>query len=235
MHAALSVLFRWLQQHRRVANNPCVGIWHPGPPPARDRVLSDAEIKKFWIAVDKIGGPYGAAFKVLLLTGARFAEVVGMHREEVGSDGVWTIPGERTKNHRPHTLPLPPLARQIIDSLPVVEGSYVFTLNGKKPINGFSRMKATIDEQLSELPRWVLHDLRRTAASGMQRLGIGDAVIERALNHISGVYRGVAGTYQRDPLTNEVRAALLRWSKHVDALVSSETADKVVRLDKRRR
>jgi hypothetical protein len=103
--------------------------------------------------------------------------------------------------------------------VPLVQGSpYVFTLDGKRPISGFSRAKARLDAHMVGVPAFVLHDVRRSVASGMQRLGISDAVIERALNHLSGVYRGVAGTYQRDPLTEPMREAFLRWSHHVSNL-----------------
>ncbi|MGB8632384.1 MAG: hypothetical protein WCD69_23920, partial [Xanthobacteraceae bacterium] len=66
---------------------------------------------------------------------------------------------------------------------------------------------------------WVVHDLRRTAASGMQRLKVRSEAIERALNHISGSVRGVAGIYQRDPMTEEVAEALEKWSAHVHRVV----------------
>jgi integrase len=234
LHAALSVLFRYLQRHRRVVNNPCVGVWRPGAPPARDRVLSDAEVKVFWNAADKMP-LYGPLLKILLLTGCRLNEVVGMRGEELTEHGaVWVIPKERTKNHRPHTLPLPKLARDIIASVPAVEGGYIFSLSGK-PLSTFSKMKAALDEAMGHVPPWRLHDLRRTAASGMQRLGVRVEIVERALNHISGSFRGVAGTYQRDPLTNDVRDALERWARHIAGLASPEQTEKIVSLSKRKR
>ena len=228
VHAALSVLFRYLLRRRRVAINPCVGVWRPSAPAARDRVLSDAEVKTFWSVADKLA-IYGPLLKVLLLTGCRLNEVVGMCREELSEDGtVWTIPKTRTKNHLAHTVPLPKLARDIIASVPAVEGGYVFSLSGNL-LSGFSKMKTKLDEAMGDVPPWRLHDLRRTAASGMQRLGIRVEVVERALNHISGSFRGVAGTYQRDPLTGDVRDALERWAKHISGLVAGQD-NKVVKM-----
>ena len=59
LHAALSVLFRWLLQRRKVTSNPCVGVWHPGAPPARERTLTENEQRWFWKACDQIGWPFG--------------------------------------------------------------------------------------------------------------------------------------------------------------------------------
>lgn len=235
MHAALSVLFRWLLRQRRIAINPCIGVWHPGPPPARDRVLSDPELKAFWHATGTAGPVYGALLKILLLTGARLNEVVGMRRDELNEDGtVWMIPGTRTKNHLAHTLPLPELAREIIAGVPAVEGAHVFSIDGAGPVNGFSKMKDALDAAMGDVPAWRLHDLRRTCASGMQRLGIRAEVIERALNHISGSFGGVAGIYQRDPMSADVRDALERWAAHVAGVVAEKPATNVVSMPRKR-
>jgi integrase len=231
VHAALSVLFRWALQRRKVAVNPCVGVWHPGAPPARERVLTDAEIAKFWAAADAVGQPFSAALKLLLLTGARRSEVAGMRYDEL-SDGVWTIPGNRTKNHRAHALPLPPLAREIIATVPRIESKngFVFTTTGTTPVSGWSKTKRALDAAMgAEVKPWRLHDLRRTTASGMSRLGVRSEVVERCLNHVSGHFGGIAGVYQVDPLSDEVRAALLRWSQHVLGLVAGKS-DKIVKL-----
>jgi hypothetical protein len=117
LFAALSSFFSWALKRRRITVNPCVGVFKPPAPPARERVLSDAEIATFWQACDAVSVPFGAMFQILLLTGARLREVAGMRREEL-ADGVWTIPGNRTKNGRALSLTLPPLALRIIDGLP---------------------------------------------------------------------------------------------------------------------
>src|SRR5207248_1252419 len=97
------------------------------------------------------------------------------------------IPSTRTKNHRAHPVPLPPLASEIIVGAPRVEGGYVFTTTGHSPISGWSKAKRALDEAMGDgVPPWRIHDLRRSFASGLQRLGVRVEVIERALNHISG-------------------------------------------------
>lgn len=91
--------------------------------------------------------------------------------------------------------------------------------------SGWSKAKAALDEKLGEsVAPWRVHDLRRTCASGMQRLGVRVEIIERALNHVSGSFRGVAGVYRRDPMTAEVKDALNRWARHVMALVGGRKA-----------
>ena len=111
----------------------------PGPPPARRRALSDAEVRWFWRGCDGLGAPYGPLLQFLLLAGARLDEVTGMLRRELGEYGAtWTVPGERAKNHRPNLLPLPALARDIVAGAPRISGTdLVFTRTGKV-LTGFS-------------------------------------------------------------------------------------------------
>jgi integrase len=136
MGAALSKLFSWLVEHRKIAINPAVGMYKPKAPQARDRVLSEAEITWFWQACDTLGEPSASLLKLLLLTGCRRGEVAGMMPGELSEDGtIWTIPGARTKNGRQHVVYLPPLAREIIDAVSRVEGKagYLFTTTGRSP------------------------------------------------------------------------------------------------------
>lgn len=224
LHAALSIVFSWLLRERRVTANPCVGVWRPGPPPPRERVLTDAEIVAFWQACDRFGPPYGALFKLLLLTGCRLREAAHMTRGEiVGS--VWTIPGGRTKNHRALTLPLPPMALELIGSVPAIgKGDYVFSYDGVRPLNDFSYTKKALDAAMAEiagraLPEFRLHDLRRTFASGLAALGIALPVIEKLLNHVSGSFGGIVGVYQKHEYAAEKAEALQRWAAHVAGLI----------------
>jgi integrase len=232
IHVALNSFFAWARRQRRVTVNPCAGVWHPTAPPARDRVLSDAEIIKYWAATNSVEQPFRAGLRLLLLTGCRLNEVAGMRRDELGDDGTWTIPGTRTKNHRPHVVPLSPLMREIIATVPVIEGGFVFTTTGRSAVSGWSKIKTALDSKMgSGVPAWRLHDLRRTAATGMAELGIAPHVVEAVLNHISGARAGVAGIYNRAIYAEEKRTALERWSAHVLGLVSGKPT-KVVALRK---
>ena len=162
-----------------------------------------------------------------------------MTRDELTAAGVWTIPSARTKNHRPLSLPLPALTQQIIAALPVIESAaaFVFTTNGRTPVSGFSRAKRKLDAAMKSaghvVPEFRLHDLRRTAATGMAALGVALPVIEKVLNHISGSFAGIVSVYQKHEYAAEKAEALARWSQHVQGLVTDRT--NVVTLTKPRR
>jgi integrase len=221
MHSALSVLFKWLLKQRRIASNPVKDLAAPGAPAPGDRALNDAEIAAFWRGCEQLGAPYGDVLKLLLLTGARLNEVVGMRRSEVSEAGEWLIPATRAKNHRPNLLPLPSLALDLILSQGRRADEHVFSSNpnGTKRLTGWSRAKARLDE-LNGIPPWVIHDLRRTASTGMNGIGVQPHVVEAVLNHVSGARRGVAGTYNVAEYRNEKRDALQRWAAHVKRLAS---------------
>jgi integrase len=243
---ALSKFFAWLVQHRKIAASPCVGMYVPPPPASRERVLSADEIRWFWKGCDAIGAPFGPMCKLLLLCGVRREEARAMSRAELSSDGtLWSIPGGRTKNRRPHAVSLSPLAREIIDGVPRIEGEadYIFTIDGRRPIAGIAKLKARLDRAMLEAARvergegatvaaWRLHDLRRSFVTGLIELGVAPHVVEAAVNHISGVRAGVAGTYNRAELLPERRSALERWAVHIEGLVSG-SASKVITLPRK--
>jgi integrase len=234
MYAALSKFFNWLARRPGVIDkNPVTGVKRPGTPVARDRVLGDNELRWFWRACDDIGEPFGALLRLLLITGARREEVAQMRRSEMSADGATlTLSSERTKNRRPHDVPLPQLAREIIADVKTIAGKpgFVFTTTGNTPVSGFSRLKGRLDKLMIKLgreeaaasgrdpaevkiPPWRLHDLRRTAVTGMARAGADLHVIERAVNHVSGSFGGIVATYQKHHYAAEVRAALEAWAK----------------------
>jgi integrase len=244
MADALGSLFKWAMRYRRkfMVANPCLGSYRPDAPLARDRVLNFRldvrnadELRWLWSGCDAAGEPFGALLKLLLLTGCRLSEITRMTRDELSDDAATLrLPGERTKNNRPHDVPLPPLARDILASVKRIEGcKYVFSTNGKTPVSGFSKVKTRLDvAMLAEAKKergksasvapWRLHDLRRTAATGMAATGIKPHIIEACLNHLSGAKGGVAGTYNREQYEPEKRAALERWASHVEAIVSGK-------------
>jgi integrase len=219
MFGCLSKLFGRLLQQRRIDTNPCASVHRPEAGQARDRVLTRDEIARFWTATDKVGEPFAAALKLLLITGARLNEISRMTAAELNDDGIWSIPGTRTKNHKPHIVPLPPLARDILASLPRIEGGWVFTTTGNTPVSGWSKIKTRLDG-LMGVPAWRLHDLRRTAATTMAEIGVAPHIVEAVLNHISGAKASVAGTYNRAAYAAEKQAALERWAAHIESLVS---------------
>jgi integrase len=129
---------------------------------------------------------------------------------------LWTIPAERMKNGRPHQLRLPPMA---LEQLGDGDGYVFSTTGGSKPVSGFSKMKARLDAAAPGMAPWRLHDLRRTAATGMARAGADVHVIERALSHVTGSLGGVAGIYNRHRYEQQVADALAAWSNMVGELL----------------
>ena len=211
--AAVRKLFNWMVEQGMLESSPCAGMKAPGKPGNRDRVLSDEELTKIWSAAKAMGLPFGPIVQLLMLTAQRRGEVVGMAWDEVDlEEALWTIPGERTKNGKSHAVPLSGGALEILTSIPRTESPYVFPARGKpdQPYSGYSKGKRELDAAAG-LNDWTLHDLRRTAATGMARLGVAPHVVERVLNHVSGTFGGVAGIYNRFKYEEEMREALEKW------------------------
>jgi integrase len=229
----LNKFFSWAVQSRLATANPCSQVWRPAAGPARERVLSDDEIKWLWRAAGDlgVGSPFGAALRLLLLLGQRRGEVGGMRWDELDG-GTWTLPGARTKNGRVHVVPLSHQARDLIADVHVIGGPFVFTSDGSTHAAGWSRIKRRLDARMSELaraekadsviPPWVTHDLRRTCATGLQKLGVRLEVTEATLNHVSGTRAGIVGVYQRHQYADEKREALNKWAAHVEKIVSGQ-------------
>ena len=143
-----------------------------------------------------------------------------MRWDELDLDGgIWALPPERVKNNKPHEVPLSNATVEILRSLPAAPGRLVFSTTGITSPSGFSKAKSRLDAMIEKpLKPWRLHDLRRTAATGMARLGIAMPVVEKILNHTSGSFRGVAAVYQRHDYREEKRLALQAWGAHVSVL-----------------
>jgi integrase len=242
--AQLKVMCKWAVGRGIISASPCEGVAAPSSERgrARERVLSDDELRIVWKAADSIGWPFGPIVKLLLLTGARRDEVAQMEWRELDLErALWTLPASRSKNRREHAIPLSDTAIDVLRSLPRIERSaFVFTTSGRTPVSGFSKAKPALDRAMAELsgegasaiPDWVLHDLRRTVATNLQRLGVRLEVTEAVLNHVSGSRAGVVGVYQRHTWADEKRAALTAWAKRVEEIVSggAELASNVVEL-----
>jgi integrase len=227
LHAVLSALFTWARKKRLVAANPCADLDRPSEERSRDRVLDDQELRRVWLAAGELGHPYTGIVRLLILTGQRRNEIADLRWSEIDlEERVLHLPKERTKNGRAHDVPLSASALAVVAGLPrLVDADLVFTIK-RKPITGFSRMKERLDEA-SGVTDWTIHDLRRTVASGLQRLGVRLEVTEAVLNHRSGSTAGIVGVYQRHDYASEKRDALQRWADYVDALVSGQKANVV--------
>jgi integrase len=165
---------------------------------------------------------FGAAVRFLMLTGQRRSEVLEMPRSEVDFQAkIWRLPSKRTKNGRPHDVPLSPAAMEIIKSRQHGR-DLVFSTSHGTPFGAVSKAKKRLDKRVTELrarsggagplPHWTLHDLRRSFVThAHDQLRVDIAVVERAINHVSGTFGGVVGVYNRAPLLKERRAAFDDW------------------------
>ncbi len=250
---AASSLFGWLRKERVIASNPCRDLPRPENADERERFLSDQELRWLLLGADEVDAPrmldvprpFRTLIYLLAHTGCRLREIANIERGELSADlSALNLPASRTKNGRAFAVPLPEAVRQLIALLPDTAPFVLSTNGGRSPISGFSKMKARLDQRMREIAKkedpgaviepWRLHDIRRSAASGMQRLGIRHEVIERALNHVSGKFAGVSGLYQRDPMVAETRTAVQRWGAHLSGLLANEPA-KVVPMPEPKR
>jgi len=208
--------YGWAVKRGTVPSNPFLGLPGLSVTERRDRVLTDAEAVQLWKATSVTAAPYGPMVRLLLITGQRREEVAGMTWAELSADlSIWTIPAERSKNGNSSVVPLSTAAREL---LPRKRGTgLVFPGLGGKPFGNWSKAKATLDIKAG-VEDWRLHDLRRTCATGLQRLGVRLEVTEAVLNHVAGSRRGVVGIYQRHDWAAEKRDALEKWAAHLFCL-----------------
>src|ERR1700730_2097761 len=225
--ALIKKFFAWCVERGYLEGSPASGIKPPGREISRDRVLSDDEVRVVWHAYESAGWPFGDLFRLLILTAQRLGEVSTMRWADVDLvKATWTVPADVAKNGVANEVPLSPAALAILSAMPSLGASHVFpALNGSgRPVSGFSKAKARLDKAIAAelgvtggaMPPWRLHDLRRSAASGMAQLAIAPHIIEKVLNHISGSLAGVAGVYNRFGYGPEKRAALETWARHVE-------------------
>jgi integrase len=207
-------------------------------------------VVEIWRAAERMGAPYGAGIRLLILTAARRGEIFRARRDELDLAGRrLLLPAERSKNGEARSVWLSPLAIDVIDELPrYAKSPWLLTAKGDHPCtnHGYNRRrldalilearrvaaaeKGADPDKTEPMPVWWVHDLRRTAATGMQRLGIRLESVEAALGHVAGSRAGIVGIYQRHRFDDEARAAVLRWGEHVQSLLSSGGRGQVVPL-----
>jgi integrase len=225
--AVLTRFCGWLCERDLLAASPCVGVKPPSPERVRDRVLDDDELRRLWLASDAVGGNAGAYAKLLILTGQRRSEIAGLKWSEIEGD-VLALPAERMKGKQAHVVPLSTQAAAIIAAMPKTDD---FVL-GRALGWHFHHVKQALDAHMGKMPKWVIHDIRRSVASGMAKIGIAVPVIEKVLAHRSGTFRGIVGTYQRHSFLPEMTTAMQKWDDHIEQLVSGKPA-KILKLRRR--
>ena len=163
----------------------------------RQRVLTDDEIRKFWAATGQLGYPYQHLYRLIALTGVRLHEASDASWSEFDLDRrLWVIPPERFKSDCHHVVPLSNAVMQLIEEMPRF-GEFLFTINGRRPVNGFQLHKQRLDAFMG-VTGWVVHDLRRVVRSKLASLKVSDTIAELVIGH------GKKGT------SASLRSALLR-------------------------
>lgn len=248
--AHVRAMFAWCVERGILPFNPAAGVKPPHKERARDRVLTDDEIRWFWTATSSMAQPFGALLRVLLLTGQRRGEVAGMTRDEIAAGDTWTLAAARTKNGRPHTVPLSAAAQAAIAAAPTIDAGggprYVFTSNGTSQIKGFNHvqrllmaaMKAAAEKEASkpvEIAPFVIHDLRRTFATLAARTGAPIHVVEKLLNHVSGTVSGVAAVYNKHSYRDEMRQTAEAVAALIERIATGKEADVVPIANRRAR
>jgi integrase len=230
---ALSRLFNWCVEREIIPASPMAGMRRPAKQASREHVLSPQELRRVWEAAGELGYPFGSFFRLLILTGQRRNEVAKLRwdRLDLAADQpVWRLEAEDTKAKRVHLLPLSPEAVAILRDLQKdrSDDGYVFTTTGDTPISGFSKAKQQLDKR-SGVTGWILHDLRRTAASGLAKLNSSEAVLSRILNHAPSRSEGITGrVYNHHDYLPQMRSALEQWAAHVTG--PAEPGNNVVQL-----
>ena len=225
----LSVFFNWALEREHVDFNPVSGVRSPVKSKPRERVLSLDEARAVWKAAQTEPYPSGSLICLLMLTGARLREI---GNAQVGwldrANACLDIPGDAYKTGDPTIIPLIPEAMEIVERIPKPpRGPYLITSNGgKRPVwtatpEALTRIREGAEARLGrKIDRWTIHDLRRTAATHMARLGVDEIVVERVLGHRIG---GVKGVYNRYRYIEEKRAALQLWA--AELLAAPAAAD----------
>jgi integrase len=217
----LSAFYTWaLPRLPDRVNNPVKNAGKIRPLAKRDRVLSVSEVGTLWRVLENEVEPWRSALKLLLLTGQRRNEVLKADWSEFDlAVGTWTIPAVRAKNGVKHRIPLVPSVIAVLEALPGRSGRLFKSGTGPA-----SRAALRIRNAMGDdVPPWRWHDIRRTVATGLQRLGVRLEVTEAILNHTSGSRAGIVGVYQQHDWAAEKALALEAWATELERIVAQRT------------
>ena len=240
-HKWLRQIFNWLIEQGDLEHSPVAKVGKPFPENTRDRVLSLGELVVVWVALDRLDEPFRSFYRLAILLGQRLREASNAPWSEFDLEaGDWLIPRSRTKAKRDHVVPIPEQAIELLEDIqpdPRKRVGPVFTTNGRVGISGFSKLKVELDVAVAELiaesgiarelvgdalAHWVVHDIRRSVATGCQGMGIDLMHTEAILNHVIGKKAsGVARVYHLYDYYDEKAVALERWAELIERAVTS--------------
>jgi integrase len=198
--------------------NPCYKLPRPAKEVKRAHVINDDDLATIWHAATLEGYPFGTIVKLLMLTLQRRAEVAGMRRSELDfKNNVWILPPHRTKNGHEHRVPMTPRFKAIIKTIPFNKDSDLLfpnITNPDKPFQSFGNAKANLDITAG-ITGWTLHDLRRTGDTRLAGYLVPKEDREKLMNHLSGMFKGVGGIYDRNKYEKQKANALRVWAAHL--------------------
>lgn len=239
-HKWLRQIFNWLIEQGDLENSPVFGVKAPFPEASRTRVLSLGELVVLWVALDRVPEPFRSFYRLLILLGQRLREASNAPWSEFDLEtGDWFLPKARTKADRDHLVPMSEQAIELVEDLqpdPSLRRGPVFTTNDLVGISGFSKFKDAVDKAVTdllteseaarelvgdEIPHWVVHDLRRSLATGCQGMSIDLMHTEAILNHALGKKAsGAAPVYHLYDYYDEKAVALERWGDLIEKAVA---------------
>jgi len=218
--ALVSTIFNFGVSKEIIESNPAYRVPKPGAERRRDRVLSEAEIRKVWDSLRALNPKVAPIFKLALLTAQRRSEICGMRWSELDLDaGWWTIPAERSKNHLSHRVPITGEALSILLSLKEAPIDPVHVFRGRRIGSPLASLQKPIRRlKVASAVDFKFHDLGRTAASHMTGIGIPRLIVGKILNHVE---RGITAVYDRHGYDREKREALSKWNSRLTEIVGS--------------
>jgi integrase len=218
LRSSLSAFWKWAIAEGLCETSPVLGTLKADVGNSRDRVLTPDELRKLWHALGD--NRFSEVVRLLLLTACRRTEIGNLTWDEIDlARKLIVLPPARTKNGHGLSLPLSHQALAIAQRTPR-RNTTPFLFSEAKGFGAWDQDKLRLDSRLGIAP-WRIHDLRRTAATGMAELGVLPHIVEAVLNHQSGHKSGVAGIYNRARYADEMRVALQKWADHIDRLSHS--------------
>lgn len=234
-------MFNFGMQRGELPGNPCIGVGKPAPEHARERILTDDEARRLWLALDtgtfKATEPVALAVKLQLLTAARVGEVTGARWSEIDLRAQWwEIPAERMKNKRNHRVWLTAAAVATLEQLKAIQteqglsSDFVFVSPvGEKPIVTTAVNKAIARNADSlNIATFSPHDLRRTVATRLAEAGVLPHIVGKVLSHSDSTVTG--RHYDKFSYDFEKRTALETWAERLREIVTGERRDNVITL-----
>lgn len=225
---ALRAMLVWCRRNHLIDRSPMENMASIAPGRPRERVLTEEELRAVYITA-RAGESYFHRIVILLiLTGQRRGEIAKLQWDWIAGDRIH-MPGAAVKNGRDHTYPIGPEAQVTINTCTRWnDHPYLFPAARKRKntttvFNGWGKPKAAFDKECG-ITGWTLHDLRRTASSGMAALGVPQIVVEKLLNHVSGGTQSpISQIYNRYSYMDEMREAVTKWEAYLGGISAPKT------------